>query len=82
MVHLGVRLVTIFAKKSSSHASLHSWRPPMSCICSADGDYDENRISLVPITAVAVATAANTATGCSLLELPECSDPALTGYLA
>lgn len=82
MVHLEVRLVTVFAKKSSSHASLHNWLPPMSCICSAGGDYDENRISLVPITAVTIATAANTATGGSLLELPECSDPALGGYLA
>lgn len=53
----------------------------MSCICSAGGDYDENRISLVPTTAVTVATAANTATGGSLLELPECSDPALEDYL-
>ena len=54
----------------------------MSCICSAGGDYDENRICLAPITVVATATATNTATGGSLLELQEYSDPALTDYWA
>ena len=82
MVHLGVRLVTVFVKKSSYHANLHSWRPPMSCICSADGGYGENRISLALITIVATATAANTAIAGGSLELQECSDPALTGYWA
>jgi hypothetical protein len=67
VVHLGVRLVTVFVKKSSSHGNLHSWRPLMSCICSADGDYDENRISLALITVVT--TAANTATAGGSLEL-------------
>lgn len=76
MVHLGVRLATVFAKMSFSRANLHSWRPPMSCICSAGGGYDENRISLGPITA------ANTATAGGNLEPPECSDPTLAGYLA
>ena len=72
--------MTVFARKSSSRANLHSWRPPMSCICFADGGCDENRIFLVPITVVA--TAANIATAGDSLELPECSDPALGGYLA
>ena len=79
MVHLWVRLGTIFAKKSSSHWSLHSWQPPTSCICSAGGGCDENRTSLVPV-AVAIATAANTAAAEGNLELPECSGPALAGY--
>ncbi len=83
MVHLWVRLGTIFAKKSSSHGSLHSWQPPMSYICSAGGGCDENRTSLVPISvAVAVtATAVKTATEGNL-ELPKCSDPNLEGYWA
>jgi hypothetical protein len=56
----------------------------MSCICSADGGYGENRISLALITivATATATAANTAIAGGSLELQECSDPALTGYWA
>ena len=72
--------MTVFARKSSSHASLHSWQPQMSCICFTDGDCDENRIFLAPVTVVA--TAANTATAGGSLELPECSDLVLGGYLA
>ena len=52
----------------------------MSCICFTDGDYDENRIFLAPVTVVS--TAANTTAAGGSLELPECSDPALGGYLA
>ena len=52
----------------------------MSCICFTDGDCDENRIFLAPVTVVA--TAANTASAGGSLELPECSDLVLGGYLA
>ena len=52
----------------------------MSCICFTDGDCDENRIFLAPVTVVA--TAANIATAGGSLELPECSDLVLGGYLA
>jgi hypothetical protein len=52
----------------------------MSCICFTDGDCGENRIFLAPVTVVA--TAANITTAGGSLELPECSDPALGGYLA